>query len=326
MATQDLYKNDTDGPMQRDSPQFLSLEVKCLFTVSLHIRADDHRTLCMTNSVVQDRISAAHAWICAHLLAESQRIARFLDRRIALLIASWAALVMLGGGLKILHLIKVHPNAATLTTIIPLIVPYGLIALAPVAGYALVVRCFANGTIAAQPRLRIAQVGRWNSVSPAEARQRQDFGMSGLLVSLVAGLLISMILRLGEYMLAMPAVPRAAPAWALAMFDAMTFDLIYLSFLYSVCIAMALRAAPLFPRMLAYTWLCDVLMQVAIAQHIMSAGGLPSDVAGPIQAFLIANVKKVLISVVIWLPYLLISSRVNVTFRQRVRRGDALTA
>ena len=44
------------------------------------------------------------------------------------------------------------------------------------------------------------------------------------------------------------------------------------------------------------------------------------------QAFLVANVKKVLISVVIWLPYLLISNRVNVTFRQRVRRGDALTA
>lgn len=280
----------------------------------------------MTNSVVQDRISAAHARIGAHLLAESQRIAGFLDRRITLLIASWAALVLLGGGLKLLHLITVLPKSATLTTIIPLIVPYGLIALAPVAGYALVVRCFATGTIAAQPRLRLAQLGSWNTLSPAEARQRQNFGMSGLLVSLVAGLLLGMVLRLGEYLLAVPAIPRAAPPWALAMFDAMTFDLIYLSFLYSVCIAMALRAAPLFPRMLAYTWLCDVLMQVAIAQHIVGAGGLPGDVAGPMQAFLVANVKKVLISVVIWLPYLLVSNRVNITFRQRVRRGAALAA
>ena len=280
----------------------------------------------MTSSVFQDRIGAVYAWICVHLLAESQRIARFLDRRIVLLIAGWAAVVALAGGIKILHLATVLLGPATLTTIIPLIVPYALIALAPVAGYALVVRCFATGTIAAQPRLRLAQVGSWTSVSHTEARQRQDFGMSGLLVSLVAGLLLSMVLRLGEYMLAMPAIPRAAPPWALAMFDAMTFDLIYLSFLYSVCIAMALRAAPLFPRMLAYTWLCDVLMQVAIAQHIMQAGGLPGDVAAPMQAFLVANIKKVLISVVIWLPYLLISNRINVTFRQRVRRGDALTA
>ncbi len=280
----------------------------------------------MTSSVFQDRIGAVHAWICGHLLAESQRIARFLDRRLVLLIASWAALVVLAGGFKILHLASVLRGPVTLSAIMALIVPYALIALAPVAGYALVVRCFTTGMIAAQPRLRLAQVGSWTSVSPAEARQRQDFGMSGLLVSLVAGLLLSMVLRLGEYMLAMPAIPRMAPSWALAMFDAMTFDLIYLSFLYSVCVAMALRAAPLFPRMLAYTWLCDVLMQVAIAQHIMQAGGLPGDVAAPMQAFLVANIKKVLISVVIWLPYLLISNRVNVTFRQRVRRGDALTA
>ena len=280
----------------------------------------------MTKAVVQDNFNAVHGWIAAHLLAESRRIAGFLERRISTLLAVWLAIVTLAGSFKILLLIAAHPAAATLTTIIPLMVPYGLIALAPVAGYALVVRCFTNGTIAAQPRLRIAQVGRWNSVSPAEARQQRNFGMSGLLVSLVAGLLLSMVMRLGEYMLAMPAIPRVAPAWALAMSDAMTFDLIYLSFLYSVCIAMALRAAPLFPRMLAYTWLCDLLMQVAIAQHIMRAGGLPIDVAGPMQAFLVGNVKKVLISVVIWLPYLLVSNRVNVTFRQRVRREAMLAS
>jgi hypothetical protein len=38
-----------------------------------------------------------------------------------------------------------------------------------------------------------------------------------------------------------------------------------------------------------------------------------------LQAFLAGNIKKVLISVMIWLPYLLVSNRVNVTFRQRVR-------
>ena len=280
----------------------------------------------MTKTLVQDRFNAIHGWISDHLLAESQRIAGFLERRTKTLLVAWLLIVALAGSFKILWLIAAHPTAATLAIVLPMIVPYILIALAPVAGYALVVRCFTNGTITAQPRLRIAQVGRWNSVSPAEARQQQNFGMSGLLVSLVAGLLLSMVMRLGEYMLAMPAIPRVAVPWALAMFDAMTFDLIYLSFLYSVCVAMALRAAPLFPRMLAYTWLCDLMMQVAIARYTIGAGGLPTEIATPLQAYLVGNVKKVLISVVIWLPYLLVSNRVNVTFRQRVRREAILAS
>ena len=73
-------------------------------------------------------------------------------------------------------------------------------------------------------------------------------------------------------------------------------------------------------RSLAYTWLCDVLMQVAIARYTISAGGLPNEIAEPLLAFLSANIKKVLISVMIWLPYLVVSNRINVTFRQRVRR------
>ena len=280
----------------------------------------------MTKTVVQDRFNAIHGWISDHLLAESRRIAGFLERRTTTLLVAWLVIVALAGSFKLLLFTAAHPTAATLAIILPLIVPYGLIALAPVAGYQLVVRCFANGAIAAQPALRLARLGRWSNVTPDEARQSQNFGMSGLLVSLVAGLVLSMVLRLGEYMLAMPAIPRAAPLWALAMFDAMTFDLIYLSFLYSVCIAMALRAAPLFPRMLAYTWLCDLLMQVAIARYTIGAGGLPTEIATPLQAYLVGNVKKVLISVVIWLPYLLVSNRVNVTFRQRVRREAILAS
>ena len=278
----------------------------------------------MTENLPRDRFSAVHAWLSAHLLAESQRIARFLDRRVTTLLMIWFAITALAGSFKILNLVATHPKLAAPAYLLPMILPYALIALAPVAGYALVVRCFAHGAIAAQPTVRLARVGRWSNLSPAQARQQQDYGMSGLLVSLIAGLLLSMIMRLGEYLLAMPALPRQAPGWALAMFDAMTFDLIYLSFLYSVCVAMALRAAPLFPRMLAYTWLCDLLMQLAIARYAVASGGLPGEVVAPLQAFLIANVKKVLISVMIWLPYLLVSDRVNVTFRQRVRRASII--
>jgi hypothetical protein len=45
---------------------------------------------------------------------------------------------------------------------------------------------------------------------------------------------------------------------------------------------------------------------------------LPGDVAAALQTLLTGNVKKVLISVCLWLPYLLLSTRVNVTYRQRV--------
>ena len=156
-------------------------------------------------------------------------------------------------------------------------------------------------------------------LSPEAARQDPAFGVSGLMTSLVAGLLLSMAIRFGEYMLVMPAVPSMAPAWAVAASRVMTFDLVFFSFLYAVCVTMALRAAPLFPRMLLYAWLCDIAWQLAIARVTIDAGGLPSDVASPLQFYLVANIKKVLISMTIWLPYLLVSARVNLTFRQRVR-------
>jgi hypothetical protein len=41
-------------------------------------------------------------------------------------------------------------------------------------------------------------------------------------------------------------------------------------------------------------------------------------VAAALTALLTGNVKKVLISIAVWLPYLLLSARVNVTYRHRV--------
>ena len=42
------------------------------------------------------------------------------------------------------------------------------------------------------------------------------------------------------------------------------------------------------------------------------------EVANALHSLLDGNAKKVLISVALWLPYLLLSARVNVTFRHRV--------
>jgi hypothetical protein len=46
--------------------------------------------------------------------------------------------------------------------------------------------------------------------------------------------------------------------------------------------------------------------------------GLPAGVGSALHGLLDGNAKKVLISVALWLPYLLLSTRVNVTYRNRV--------
>ena len=274
----------------------------------------------MTATLVRDAFKAVYAELAARFSVETTRIAQFIERHLQAMLVGWAALSLLAGGLKVLVLVLAHPKLATPQHLPMLILPYLLIAAAPAAGFALATRCFADGALAAQPVLRLAQFGRWQQVSPEAARQDPGFGVSGLMTSLVAGLLLSMAMRFGEYFLSMPAVPNMAPAWAVAVSRAMTFDLVFFSFLYAVCITMALRAAPLFPRMLLYAWLCDIAWQLAIARVTIDAGGLPSEVATPLQSYLVANIKKVLISMTIWLPYLLVSARVNLTFRQRTRR------
>ncbi len=278
----------------------------------------------MTVSLVQTLFERYRQRLAARLMAESRRVAAFIERRLTALLAGWVILTLLAGGVKLALLVAAHPKLAQVDLLASLIASYLLIAAAPVAGFALVRSIFPAGRFAAQPSVRLCRFGRWVTVPHADARQRPNFGMSGLLVSLVGGLLLSIFLRMIEYFVAMPAVPDIAPDWAVAMFRIMTFDLVFFSFLYAVCIAMALRAAPLFPRMLCYTWLCDLLMQIAIARHTAGVGGMPPEVAAALQPYLLMNIKKILISVVIWLPYLVVSKRINLTFRQRLKPAEGL--
>jgi hypothetical protein len=97
----------------------------------------------------------------------------------------------------------------------------------------------------------------------------------------------------------------------------MTVDTVVLSSLYVVAFAMALRRAALFPRFLLLVWMLDILSQLSIA-HVSMTVGLPAGVADALHSLLDGNIKKVLISVSLWLPYLILSTRVNVTFRHRL--------
>ncbi|MFC7536354.1 DUF2569 domain-containing protein [Sphingomonas sp. GCM10030256] len=195
--------------------------------------------------------------------------------------------------------------------------PYVLLVVAPAASLLLALHWFRDGAAMAQPSVRLARVGRWREVPADEARRHPLFGTSGIMVSLLVGMLLNVPVRAAEYLATMPAIGAAAPEWLATLHLAMSIDAVLVSSLYVIAFAAALRGLPLFPRLLVLVWLVDLAMQLLIAQAAVSSG-LPSQVAGALLQFLDGNIKKVLISVALWLPYLLLSARVNVTFRQRV--------
>ena len=58
--------------------------------------------------------------------------------------------------------------------------------------------------------------------------------------------------------------------------------------------------------------------RVRTARAVAVQGDLPETVAVALQRLLGNNVLKVLVSVALWLPYLMLSKRVNLTYRRRV--------
>ena len=198
------------------------------------------------------------------------------------------------------------------------LLPYLLLIFAPFASMVLALRWFADGDRLPQPQFRLSRIGSWRSVSAAEARRHPQYGAAGLMVSLLLGMLINVPVRGAEYLAAMPALSGRVPAWLSTLHLVMTFDVVLLSSLYTVAFVAALRKVPLFPRLLAAIWVVDLVMQLTIAKVTVAVGGLPEGVAVALQGLLQGNVKKVLISAALWLPFLLMSTRVNVTYRSRV--------
>jgi len=194
---------------------------------------------------------------------------------------------------------------------------YMLLVAAPFASTLLALRWFADGHLQPQPATRLARFGRWISVDRNEAERHPLHGTSGIMVSLIVGMMLNVPVRAAEYLAAMPPMPAAAPRWLSVLHFAMTFDVVVFTSLYMVAFVAALRRVPLFPRLLVAIWLADLAMQLATAQMVSSTH-LPVSVAAALQTLLMGNVKKVLISMALWLPYLILSTRVNVTYRQRI--------
>jgi hypothetical protein len=195
---------------------------------------------------------------------------------------------------------------------------YMLLVVAPVGSTLLALRWFRDGHRQPQPVTRLARVGQWRQVSPGEAERHALYGTSGIMVSLLVGMMLNVPIRALEYLAAMPPLPNGAPAWAQSLHLAMTFDVVLFGSLYMIAFVAALRRVPLFPRLLAAIWLGDLAMQLVTAELVTRSGDLPPAVAMALHTVLEGNVKKVLISIGLWLPYLLLSKRVNVTYRHRL--------
>ena len=209
--------------------------------------------------------------------------------------------------------------ARNLPELASLVLPYLFVAIGPVAGLQLALRAFPNGLMTARPALHLACYGRWRRVSLLDARSDPHFGPAGFMASMLVGLLLNVVVRSLEFMVAVPALSSAAPLWGQQLFHVMAADVVVMGFFYMVCFAMALRSVPYFPKMLLFVWCLDILVQLLIAHTISPMAGLPDSVAGSLRDLLLGNITKVMISAFVWLPYLILSDRVNITYRQRIR-------
>jgi len=258
------------------------------------------------------RARATYLSVQHKLRAKSASLLWTIEHRLTRIMTFWFVLAMLASAVRIL-VSPIHgaPDISTFA-------PYILLVGAPLVSMGLALMWFKRGDELPQPALRLARLGRWRAVTLDQARRHALYGSSGLMVSLLVGMLLNVPTRALEYLAAMPALAGNVPEWLSMLRLALTLDVVVLSSLYTIAFVAALRRVPLFPRLLVAIWIVDITMQVGIASAVAGTEGLPGPVADALHTLLDGNVKKVLISVCLWAPYLLLSKRVNVTFRHRI--------
>jgi hypothetical protein len=251
--------------------------------------------------------------IAQHFHARSVALLSTLEQRLEQIFLGWMMLVALACA-ALLLLGPVAFDEAIGTTGWT----YVLLIVTPVASALLALRWFEDGDNLPQPAFRLARVGRWRGVSPAEARRHPLYGTSGIMVSLLIGMLLNVPFRTMEFLLAVPPITQGAPEWVHTLQAVMAVDAVLFSSLYVIAFVTALKRVPLFPRLLVFIWLADIAMQLLIAGLIGSSPDLPAGAASSLHQLLNGAIQKVLISICVWAPYLLLSRRVNVTYRLRV--------
>ena len=258
------------------------------------------------------RLVAVGQRLGEHLHAKAAAVRLQLENRLDRIMLAW----LLVAALACTARIGLTPLKEPLG--LGVILPYILLVCAPVASALLALRWFADGDRQPQPHFRLSILGKWRNIDREDARQHHLYGAGGIMVSLLVGMLINIPFRAIEYLGAMPAISGTVPPWLAILHTMMTLDVVLMTSLYAIAFVAALRHVPLFPRLLVAIWGLDLAMQLLTAELVAGAPGLPPAVAGALHSLLDGNVKKVLISIALWLPYLLLSRRVNVTYRSRV--------
>lgn len=266
--------------------------------------------------MVANRLKATWSAYRDGLSRRSAAIPRALERLTAALAIGWAGVFLMFAAFRILASPHFENDPGDW---LGLLLPYAAIALAPLAGFALGEAAFPRESRLNSPGVRLSAWGSWRKLAVAEVRAHRLFGPAGFMASLLVGLLLNVVLRSFEFLLAMPALSAQAPDWGREMFLLMAGSVGVMSFFYMVAFAFALHSVTLFPRMLAFCWLLDIMIQLLIAHYIGGMPGIPPGVGQPLGELLRGNITKVLISALIWLPYLTLSTRVNVTYRHRTR-------
>lgn len=236
-----------------------------------------------------------------------------LDNRLDRILQGWLLVAGFIAAARIAFTPETAPIAGLAT-----VGSYMLIVVAPFASTMLALHWFRVGHLQPQPSTRLSAVGRWRKLTRSEAERHPLYGSGGMMASLLLGMMLNVPVRAAEYFAAMPPVGIGAPSWFSALHFALTLDAVLFGSLYMIAFVAALRRVPLFPRLLVAIWIADIVMQLVTATIVTHSGYLPPNVGAALQSLLGGNVKKVLISVGLWLPYLLLSTRVNVTFRHRV--------
>jgi hypothetical protein len=250
-----------------------------------------------------------------YYLERTARAVNRLEGNLVRMMFGWTMIASFACGLRIAFAASPIAGPAELLGVGA---PYALVVAAPILSGFFALRWFRHGPDMAQPVTRLALVSRWRSVSADAARTMRYYGASGLMFSLLLGMLLNVPVRTTEFLFAIPAAGGAAPHWYGPLFALMLADVVLLSSLYVIAFVAALRHVPLFPRLLVTIWGIDLVMQLGIAHVMGGMADLPHSVGASLGGLLDGNVKKVLISVALWAPYLLLSRRVNLTYRRRV--------
>jgi hypothetical protein len=248
------------------------------------------------------------------LYTRSLALVAAFETKLGRILAWWS---LAAGALCLLRVVTAATPVSGVREQLANALPYILVLAAPVASLILALRWFRCADAMPQPDTRLAVVGRWRSISLGQAKALPLYGTAGFMASLLLGILINIPVRTLEYLAAVPAIGGQAPKWASTYHFVMTLDVVLFTSFYCIAFVAGLKRVPLFPRLLLTIWLADIAMQLACAQ-LLATSGLPLNVVEALSTLLEGNVKKVLISAALWVPYLLLSRRVNLTFRHRL--------